>query len=301
MFSEKINHFSPSFLPFEMLTSGVTETDSSGITPKDIPFHERENSPFYIIEYVCEGSGFITCNGRNYEVVTGDCFILPKGSNHSYYTDSKWKKIWFNIDGSLVRNLLHIYQLENIVVFKQFNNIECFEQLYKLTDVNKNDRNVTLKAAIQFHYIVQQLFILNSNYEVSVADKVKIYIENNLYQQKISVRDLAKLFFVSQTTLIDEFKHKYHSTPYQYFINKRIALAISLLMDSSLSISKIAETLNYSDAASFSNAFKKHTGLSPKDYKKINSHPSSFKFLNIENSTNVKEHTVPFFNENKKL
>ena len=69
-------------------------------------------------------------------------------------------------------------------------------------------------------------------------------------------------------------------------------------MDSSLSISKIAETLNYSDSASFSNAFKKHTGLSPKDYKKINSHPSSFKFINVENSTHVKEHTVPFSNNN---
>jgi len=297
MFSEKIHHFSSSFLPFEMLTSGLTETDGTGTTQKDMPYHERENSPFYIIEYVCEGSGVIICNGKTYEVSTGDCFLLPKGSNHSYYTDIKWRKIWFNIDGSLVRNLLHAYQLKDTVVFKNFNNQECFEKLYTLTSTTKNDRDLTLKAALQFHHIIQQLFVLNSSYEISVADKVKKYIENNLYQQKISVHELAERFFVSQTTLIEEFKKKYHSTPYQYFISKRISLAISLLMDSSHSISEISELLNYSDSSSFSNAFKKYTGLSPKDYKKINSHPSSFKFLNVAEEPFREGNKIPFSND----
>lgn len=297
MHSEKINHFSSSFLPFEMLTSGLTETDGTGITPKDMPYHERENSPFYIIEYVCEGSGVIICNNKTYEVSAGDCFLLPKGSNHSYYTDIKWRKIWFNIDGSLVRNLLHAYQLKDTVVFKNFNNQECFEKLYTLTNTTKNDRDLTLKAAMQFHYIIQQLFVLNSSYDISVADKVKKYIENNLYQQKISIHELAERFFVSQTTLIEEFKKKYHSTPYQYFINKKISLAISLLMDSSYSISEISEVLNYSDSASFSNAFKKYTGLSPKEYKKINSHPSSFKFLNVEEENLREGAKIPFLND----
>ena len=29
---------------------------------------------------------------------------------------------------------------------------------------------------LQFHYIIQQLFVLNSSYDISVADKVKKYI-----------------------------------------------------------------------------------------------------------------------------
>ena len=68
-------------------------------------------------------------------------------------------------------------------------------------------------------------------------------------------------------------------------------------MDSSYSISEISEVLNYSDSASFSNAFKKYTGLSPKEYKKINSHPSSFKFLNVEEKNLREGAKIPFLND----
>jgi len=274
MISEKFHSFEPLYLPFEMLTSGISENDNHYIV-------ERENSPFYILEYVCSGSGVVICNGIKYNVNAGDCYLLSKHSNHSYFSNDNWTKIWFNVDGILVSNLIHSYQFEDIVVFKNFNNKECFEKLYDITSSETIDTEIALKSAMQFHYILQQLYISQATHNISMADKVKKFIDSNLNKQKISIRALSDELFISQTTLIEEFKKKYHSTPYQYFINKRISLAVSMLMNSNMSITEIAEALGYSDSASFSNAFKKNTGLSPKDYKKINLHPSSFKFYNI--------------------
>ena len=59
-------------------------------------------------------------------------------------------------------------------------------------------------------------------------------------------------------------------TPYQYFYKKRIDIAADLLLNSKMQIKEISELLNYTDPASFSNAFKKIIGISPEKYRKMN-------------------------------
>lgn len=74
---------------------------------------------------------------REYKVGKGDAYLLPKGSNHRYYPDKTWDKIWFNIDGILVSNLIFAYGLENTIVFKNFNRKKLFEDLFEITNSKK--------------------------------------------------------------------------------------------------------------------------------------------------------------------
>ena len=56
----------------------------------------------------------------------------------------------------------------------------------------------------------------------------------------------------------------------QYHIKLRMNKARYLLKRTDLSISKIAETIGYTDSLYFSKLFKKHVGCSPKKYREMN-------------------------------
>ena len=120
MNNEHINSFpfNPTEFPFNIEISGITNCDEQYTV-------YREKSYCYILEYIYNGSGTLFCNGREYSVSKGDAYLLPKGSNHRYYPDKTWDKIWFNIDGTLVSNLIFAYGLENTIVFKNFNRKIC--------------------------------------------------------------------------------------------------------------------------------------------------------------------------------
>lgn len=268
MKQEQFISFTPTEFPFDILTSGITTSDHNHIV-------ERENSAYYILEYICDGSGIIICNNHKYTVSTGDVLIMPKGSNHKYYSEQNWTKIWFNVDGALVTNLLHSYNLQKTVVFRGIYNQKLFDDFYNLTTSSQPIEDIIFSSALMFHKIIQQLFLSQTAAHSNTAYAIKKLIDKDIYQGKISIKEIANQLYISQTKLIEVFKESYHTTPYQYFTNKRIGIAASLLLSSDYSMNEIAEMLNYSDTASFSNAFKKNMGISPKAYKKINTSSNS--------------------------
>jgi AraC family transcriptional regulator len=61
---------------------------------------------------------------------------------------------------------------------------------------------------------------------------------------------------------------KHHATsPHQYLLERRIAKASRILVDTELPISEVALTTGFSSQSHFATAFKKKVGLSPKAYR----------------------------------
>ena len=56
----------------------------------------------------------------------------------------------------------------------------------------------------------------------------------------------------------------------QYIISLRITSAMNMLDNTDYSMARIAEAVGYDNPLYFSRIFKKHTGMSPSDYKKKN-------------------------------
>lgn len=256
--------FDSTEFPFNIEMSGITNCSDK---------HEvyREKCYCYIIEYIYGGSGTLFCDGHEYRVEKGDVYILPKGSYHRYYTDDSWDKIWFNIDGTLVSNLIHSYDLQTTVVFKGFNNKAVFDELYELTTSNKPIKEIMLEGAVKFHSIVQMLYDLRQKDLSDVkANSIKKMFDSHLYEKDISLKHISKEIGMSQAQIISIFKKTYNMTPYQYFVKKRIEIACDLLLNSNMQVREISEMLNYADQPYFSNSFKKIMGISPEKYRKMN-------------------------------
>ena len=69
--------------------------------------------------------------------------------------------------------------------------------------------------------------------------------------------------------LIRLFKKSLNTTPIQYEIRKKMEYAKGMLLYSNESVAEISDRAGYSDIAYFSKMFKKYTGYSPSEYRKI--------------------------------
>ncbi|ATY16529.1 AraC family transcriptional regulator [Amycolatopsis sp. AA4] len=63
------------------------------------------------------------------------------------------------------------------------------------------------------------------------------------------------------------FRAVYGQTPGQYLSRRRIERAEDLLRTANLSVTEICTLVGFSSLGSFSASFKKHTGLTPSEYR----------------------------------
>ena len=79
---------------------------------------------------------------------------------------------------------------------------------------------------------------------------------------------LAQQLGISETRLKSDFKIMTGTTVMQYCINKRIEAAQLLLKENRISISEIGSIVGYEDHSAFSRAFRRHSGASPKEWRR---------------------------------
>ncbi len=85
--------------------------------------------------------------------------------------------------------------------------------------------------------------------------------------EPIRLSDLADLVFMNKVYFSNLFKKTFGISPQQYIQQKKLDRARLLLSNPSTSISAIASELGLYDPAAFTAFFKKHTGMTPKEFR----------------------------------
>jgi AraC-like DNA-binding protein len=93
------------------------------------------------------------------------------------------------------------------------------------------------------------------------------HIEEHL-ADALDTRQLAELCHLSCDHFIRVFRQHVGSTPAQYVIDRRVAVAMQRLLFTPDSIEKIAEMTGFPDRFYFSRVFSKRTGQSPAAYRR---------------------------------
>ena len=89
------------------------------------------------------------------------------------------------------------------------------------------------------------------------------------YSENLSLPQLAEHFALSPSYLSRSFKKAAGLGLREYLVNLRIQQACELLLSTSLSVTEIADRCGFNDSNYFGDAFKKATGLSPRDYRRL--------------------------------
>jgi AraC family transcriptional regulator len=93
------------------------------------------------------------------------------------------------------------------------------------------------------------------------------YIEKHT-AERINVRALARFVYLSPDCFRRAFKRTFGIPPHEYLAQQRIERAKGLLAGTAWPIGKIGLALGFSQATSFSAAFRKVTGITPTEYRR---------------------------------
>jgi AraC-like DNA-binding protein len=104
-------------------------------------------------------------------------------------------------------------------------------------------------------------------------DEIFIYLHTH-YNEKITLEELCRYFATNRTTLNQLFQDICGMSAIAYLNHIRLEIALSLLQNTELPVSEVAERIGIEDLSYFARAFKKETGFSPSAFRK--SRPSPY-------------------------
>ena len=100
-----------------------------------------------------------------------------------------------------------------------------------------------------------------------LLDRLAAYIDSH-YNQRITVSDLARQFFVSESSVSHLFKQKMGVSIYRYLTQRRL-IAAKTLIRQRIPLEDVAHQVGFGDYSTFYRAFKQEYGISPRQYRKM--------------------------------
>lgn len=97
------------------------------------------------------------------------------------------------------------------------------------------------------------------------------YVLNNYYDPNMSLQLLSTHFSVPMSTLSKQFKETAGCNFYDFLCKTRVEKALQLIKENKHTITEIGRIVGYDNYASFKRAFVKFIGVSPSDFKKLES------------------------------
>ncbi|WP_214628873.1 helix-turn-helix domain-containing protein [Paenibacillus agaridevorans] len=261
----------------------------------------RASYPKTIIWIVLDGTRTIEVNGNLREVQAGDIVVIPpqtprivlasdaSASPFHYYTVGCDIKI-----GSL--NFVELY---NLPLIARIEDTSAFQELTRLTaklleqslDVIKSlhaldqpqliiskvntDETVALLAVnASFNVWVARFFDIMRGYMPDKAQEIDPrisrlcnYMQMNL-EKKLALPDLAEYLFISESHLRLLFRKTMGFSPSEYLRQLRLQRAKDLLVNTTYSLSEIAELSGFQTLNHFSRMFRSNESIPATEYRK---------------------------------
>ena len=242
----------------------------TGVTLPDPEYAiERKASGTSCIEYVRRGRGVIQADGRRFEASAGDAYYLEERHDHVYRSDPSdpWEKVWINFSGRLARRMTECYGIGGRVLFPSLMIGDLLDQIVEIGKTPPSD--AMKRVTLLLHEIMLRMSEQISEAKVDGrAAAMRSYLDGHV-SETVRIEHLARAVGISPSGVNRLFRAAFGVTPYAYLARKRIELASELLLTSTLSIKAIAAHLAYADEFYFSCVFRKSTGHSPSEFRRL--------------------------------
>ncbi len=125
-------------------------------------------------------------------------------------------------------------------------------------------------SEVEFDRLSQSEFIIFSgqkDHSDEPIKKAQLYIENN-YTNKLNIDEIAKMVHLNGRSFLRRFKKATANTPLEYIQRVKVEAAKKKLESTTQTILEIMYGIGYNDEKAFRNVFRRHTGISPKEYQR---------------------------------
>lgn len=271
--------------------SYITNTFDFSITPLVVGYEKCRplkslitcNKSCYIMHYVLSGEGTIISNNKTYKVSPNQLFLFPPHANIKYKQEklNPWSYFWVEFNGSTIKQILtNIQYSENHFIFNDDSNhtlLEIFKKIiYEDKELNDDEELMSLISNLLKIFTFLFKYYSKSNTakltkEEQLVKGIIDYINTNYSNPNLTMNDISKKFFLSQSYMNRIFKKETDITPIQYLDELKMKKAIELLNHKDFTIEQISDSIGYKNQFYFTRRFKKYYGMPPSKYKQKNS------------------------------
>lgn len=243
-----------------------------GTTWGDLKMPSMHYHASYELYYLEAGNREYFVEDRVFSVSAGTFVLIPPGKLHKTGGDYGLRTLVVFSDAFLGRNFSPI-AVEGL--------LKCFDHLQIIPPESRQpefkgmlkkleESNSELEFAVYLSVLLTELSKCTA--EETCDEYMSGIVEyiNSHYAQITAINQIAEHFFLSKYHLCRVFKNAMGITLIDYLNQVRVKNACGLLSSTDQSIQKIAVLCGFRSGTYFSNLFKKHTGLSPREYRQNN-------------------------------
>lgn len=138
-------------------------------------------------------------------------------------------------------------------------------------DVSRMDNLLELKDYLKslMEKVIDKIHRLNEKKANMLIMQIQEYIQQNMHNANLSLSVIARQFYISPSHLCRLFKQETKQTVVEYITKVRMECAAKLLKETNLKVYRIGEKVGINDPNYFSTIFKKFTGLSVNEFRKM--------------------------------
>lgn len=224
----------------------------------------------WLLFYVAKGCEHFFLE-REYEVCEGSfLFFRPHEKQEHVCLDERAE--FYYIHFSAPENF-DLFGFESSRVYEAKRStkiIDLFEEtIHELQTKNHFYSEISTAKLFLIITLLARKVSVHNDPNKEYSDKISYVIQmmNREYEKDYSLEDYAKICNMSKFHFIRVFEKITGESPIDYRNSIRIEHAKELLLDTSLSIADIGESVGYASNVYFSDNFKKKVGISPLKYR----------------------------------
>jgi AraC-like DNA-binding protein len=246
----------------------------------------------YLFHYVISGRGVLHASDedgttRLYHLEANQGFLICPGKVNTYCADrdQPWKYTWLEFDGLRAAEALSVAGLG------QAQPIYTPERAAQGEEVRDEMLYIADHPKASTLHLIGHLFLFldglvqssatrregrNSQLKDFYIQEAVTYMEQH-YQEDLTVEEIADVCKLNRSYFSKLFKETMGCPPQEFLIRMRLTKATELMKTSNASIGNISQACGYPNQLHFSRAFKKHHGISPREWRSQNKTSSNGK------------------------
>ena len=241
----------------------------------------RESFPYWSIEFVAQGHGWLTLRGAAVDLVAGTVFCYGPGIAHDIVSDPDDPLVKYFVDftGREVEIWLRRHgpapgKIQQTAAPGEV--LAVFDELVRNGLLNTPFTGLITAALLQV--LILKIaetaipFGAASTPAFATYRRCRQWVDER-WQSIQSLEELASACHVDPAYLCRLFRRFGHQSPYQYLLRRKMAHAAELLLLPQASVKQVAEDAGFGDPFHFSRMFKKVMGLSPAQFARANRFP----------------------------
>lgn len=251
--------------------------DTIGNHWEQVPIYRPNGYPLYHYLQTEKGIGKIEIQGKSYFLHENEGVLIAPFIPHSYGKETqKWFTMFITFTGTMESSLSQALGNKQVIfIAKEQGSIiakELSDMVYRYENPSVDAQAFSLDT---YHLLMN--FIDNSAFNLLNEPLYQKYVLpvikeiETSYASEITVQKLSQQVYITPQYLSRLFSKYLGCSVYKYLTNYRINKAKELLLTHQhMEIQQISQLVGFLDSSHFIAMFKKFTGITPLDFRKLN-------------------------------